>query len=132
MAARPEKIVHTCTLTRTAGDVIDFLFHQKPGGKPELILDPRQVVKSDGSPITIQAFTISPDFKHLGVASPLATAAVRLGYRKKKFKRTFSPYSSLVATDWVRFESRNRLVSFVLKLGSDKVRNSSEIGRFET
>jgi hypothetical protein len=85
-----------------------------------------------GYQIAIQAFTISPDFNDSGVASLLATAAVRLGYRKKKFKRTFSPYSSVVSTDWVRFESHNRLVSFGLKLGSDKVGNSSDIGRFET
>jgi hypothetical protein len=38
-----------------------------------------------GYQIAIQAFTISPDFNDSGVASLLATAAVRLGYRKKKF-----------------------------------------------
>lgn len=54
-------------LMRRQGDPIELLFHQKPGGKPELILDPRQVVKSDGSPVTIKAFSISPDRKLLGV-----------------------------------------------------------------
>ncbi|MES2658489.1 MAG: prolyl oligopeptidase family serine peptidase [Verrucomicrobiota bacterium] len=54
-------------LMRRQEDPIELLFHQKPGGKPELILDPRQVVKGDGSPVTIKAFTISPDSKYLSV-----------------------------------------------------------------
>ncbi len=54
-------------LMRRQEDPIELLFHQKPGGKPELILDPRQVVKGDGTPVTIKSFTISPDLKHLSV-----------------------------------------------------------------
>jgi prolyl oligopeptidase len=54
-------------LMRRQEDAIELLFHQKPGGKPELILDPRQVVQGDGSPVTIKAFSISPDLKLLGV-----------------------------------------------------------------
>jgi prolyl oligopeptidase len=54
-------------LMRRQEDAIELLFHQKPGGKPELVLDPREVVKSDGAPVTIKAFSISPDLKHLGV-----------------------------------------------------------------
>ncbi|GAA5125912.1 S9 family peptidase [Luteolibacter yonseiensis] len=54
-------------LMRRQDDPIELLFHQKPGGRPELILDPRQVVKGDGSPVTIKAFTVSPDLKHIAV-----------------------------------------------------------------
>jgi prolyl oligopeptidase len=55
-------------LMRRQGEQVEQLFHQKPGGKPELVLDPRKIVDGKGSPVTIKHFSISPDVEHLAVA----------------------------------------------------------------
>ncbi|RYD34462.1 MAG: hypothetical protein EOP87_09150, partial [Verrucomicrobiaceae bacterium] len=55
-------------LMRRQGEQVEQLFHQKPGGKPDLVLDPRKIVDGKGSPVTIKHFSVSPDVKHLAVA----------------------------------------------------------------
>ena len=54
-------------LMRREGDEVELLFRQKPGGKPELVLDPRTIEKGDGSPVTVKHYSLSPDHKRLAV-----------------------------------------------------------------
>ncbi len=55
-------------LMRREGDPVELLFHQKSGGEPELIFDPRKIVDGGDSIATVKHFSISPNQKHLAVA----------------------------------------------------------------
>ncbi len=58
---------HFYFLMRREADEVELLFHQKPGGKPEMILDPRKLVDGGGAPVTIKYMSVSPDLKWIGV-----------------------------------------------------------------